>query len=530
MMGYFCLVLHSHLPYVHHPEHDTFLEERWYFEAIIESYIPLLMVFDRLAADSVPFKVTISITPPLLEMMKTNELTEKFITHMKKLLELCDKEISHAKNEQERQLAIFYKNRFSEALEYYMRVDCDLVNGFKKHAQEGHLELITCNATHAFLPLMQHQPNAVNAQIAVGVRAFQERLGFAPRGIWLAECGYYPGVENLLNKHGLQFFFVDSHALWYGDEKPKYGVYRPVMTPSGVFAFARDPESSEQVWSASTGYPGDYRYREFYRDVAFDRDFDYVKEYIDPSGVRVNTGIKYHKITSKETPLGEKQLYNREDALNAAKEHARDFLRRKVLQIQKLYELFEQSPVIVAPFDTELFGHWWFEGPEFIEYFFREAAKTKGLKVATASETLEKFDAFQVLTPACSSWGAGGYNETWLNGKTDWIYLHMNELHDRMTKLAKQFKDETDHLKIRALNQMLRELLLLQSSDWAFILTTETSVEYAVNRIKTHVKRFLDLENQFLSNNIDEGYLSRIEQMDAIFPWIDYRIYSHEES
>jgi 1,4-alpha-glucan branching enzyme len=526
VIGYFSLVLHSHLPYVHHPEHDSFLEERWFFEAVIESYIPLLMTFDRLAQDGISFKVTISLTPPLLEMMKTKSLQEKFLTHVTQLIELCDKEIVHARTPEEKELALFYKNRFTQVLEYYKSLNCDLTSGFKKHSLDGNIELITCNATHGFLPLMQHQPVAVNSQIKLGVRAFQEVFGFPPKGMWLAECGYYPGLDEILKRHELRFFFVDSHALWYADEKPKYDVYRPVMTPSGVFAFSRDPESSEQVWSASTGYPGDYRYREFYRDIGFDRDFDYIKPYIDPSGARVNTGIKYYKITSKELPLDGKSFYNRDDALTAAKEHALDFLDKKLTQIQRLYELFDQPPVVVAPFDTELFGHWWFEGPEFLEYFFREAAKVRSMKPLTASEVLEKFDSFQILTPAASSWGNGGYNETWLNGRNDWIYIHMNELSDRMEKLASEFKDEHDLLKIRVLNQMLRELLLVQSSDWAFIITTNTSVEYAVNRIKTHVKRFLDLERQFLSNNIDEEYLSQIEQMDAIFPWIDYRVYS----
>ncbi len=529
MTGYFCLVLHSHLPYVHHPEHDTFLEERWFFEALIESYIPLLMTFDKLAKDNIPFRATISLTPPLLEMTRTNGLTDKFISHMNKLIELTDKEISRAQNQEEKDLASFYKDRLEQVFDYYRNLNYDLANGFAKYAKEGYLDLITCSATHAFLPLMQHQPTAVDAQIGIGVRTFKERLGFAPKGIWLAECGYFQGLDDFLKRHGLEFFFVDSHGFWYADERPKYGVYRPIMTPSGVFAFARDPESSEQVWSATTGYPGDYRYREFYRDIGFDREFDYIKPYIDPSGVRVNTGIKYYKITSKEIPLDQKKMYNREEALCAVKEHAMDFLNKKLTQVEKLYNAFKQPPVIVAPFDTELFGHWWFEGPEFIEYFFREVAKNRSLRLATASEVLEKFDTFQILTPASSSWGSGGYNETWLNGQNDWIYLHMNELHDRMTKIAKENVNETNPLKIRVLNQMLRELLLLQSSDWAFILTTRTSVEYAVNRIKTHVKRFLDLESQFLSNNIDEGYLSKIEQMDAIFPWIDYRVYMEQK-
>jgi len=293
-----------------------------------------------------------------------------------------------------------------------------------------------------------------------------------------------------------------------------------------VFAFARDPESSEQVWSATTGYPGDGRYREFYRDLGFDRDYEYIKPYIDKSGVRVNVGVKYHRITSRETPLDKKELYNREEAFFAANEHALDFLNKKLIQINKLTSVFNQPPVIVAPFDTELFGHWWFEGPEFLENFFIEASKCKQIKFATPSEIIEKFDSFQIVTPADSSWGNGGYFDTWLNGRNDWIQLHLVEIRDRMKKLAEKYVEEKDLLKVRVLNQMLRELLLAESSDWPFIMTTGTNVQYAVNRIKTHVKRFLDLETQLVKDNIDEEFLARLEQEDDVFPWIDYRSYA----
>ncbi len=525
MTGYFCLVLHTHLPYIHHPEYETFLEERWFFEAVHETYIPLLMVFDRLAEKKVPFKVTMSLTPPLLEMMRENNLSDKFVKHTKDLIELCEKELSYAKTQHERELAIFYKNRFETNLKYYEQLSRDLIKGFEKHSKSGNLLLVTCNATHAYLPLLQHDKRSVEAQIKVGVEAFKQRIGNNPKGIWLAECGYYPGLDEILAKYGLKFFFVDSHALWYADEQPKFGVYRPVMTPSGVFALARDPDSSEQVWSATLGYPGDGRYREFYRDLGFDRDFEYIKPYIDPSGVRVNTGIKYHRITSKQVPLDKKEFYDRSEALRAVEEHATDFVAKKVTQVERLYNIFGEPPVIVAPFDTELFGHWWFEGPEFIESFFSKLAQTRILKPITALEATEKFDSYQILTPAESSWGNGGYHETWLNGKNDWIQIHVRELSERMHRYVDEHRNETDPLKIRVINQMFREILLLQSSDWPFIITTGTSVDYAVNRIKTHVKRFLDLEKQLLEDNIDEESLAKLESVDAIFPWLDFRIH-----
>jgi 1,4-alpha-glucan branching enzyme len=524
--GYFVLVLHTHLPYVNHPNHELYLEERWYVEAVLESYVPLLMMFDRLQEKKVPFKVTISLSPPLLEMFRNATLTEKVKNYAQRLVELCEKEMTRASTQQERDLARFYRERFLGCLNYLSSVNGNLANGFRRHAQLGNVQLITCNATHGFLPLMRHQPFAVDAQIKVGVETFKRHFDFEPKGMWLAECGYYSGLDELLKKYDMEFFFVDSHALWYADEKPYFDVYRPIMTPSGVFAFARDPESSEQVWSATMGYPGDGRYREFYRDLGFDRDYDYIEPYIDKSGVRVNVGVKYHRITSRETPLDKKELYNREEALFAANEHALDFLNKKLIQINKLTSVFNQPPVIVAPFDTELFGHWWFEGPEFLENFFIEASKCKQIKFATPSEIIEKFDSFQIVTPADSSWGNGGYFDTWLNGRNDWIQLHLVEIRDRMKRLAETYFEEKDPLKVRVLNQMLRELLLAESSDWPFIMTTGTNVQYAVNRIKTHVKRFLDLETQLVKDNIDGEFLARLEQEDDVFPWIDYRSYA----
>ena len=524
--SYFVLTMHSHLPYVHHPEHDFFLEERWFFEAVLECYIPILLSFEKMENDGVPFKVTMSLTPPLMEMMRDKDLQTKFAKHTEQLIELAQKEIKRASDVSERELALFYRNRLQNALSYYERVGRDLVKAFVHYHKLGNVELITCNATHAFLPLLQSFPIGVKAQLKVGVENFTKHTGFKPKGIWLAECGYYPGLDEYLKDLDLEFFFADSHAIWYADERPKYDVYRPVITPNGVHVFGRDPESSEQIWSAFSGYPGDPRYREFYRDIGFDRELSYIRPYIDPSGVRVNTGIKYHRITGRNVPLEKKDIYNRAQALEAVKEHAKDFVAKKMRQVERLLTMMEEAPIIVAPFDSELFGHWWYEGPDFLEAFFREIANENFIKPVTASEAIAKCDSFQILSPAASSWGAGGYNDVWINGKNDWIYPHTHEILERMISLASNFKNESDTLKIRALNQMARELLLAQSSDWAFIMTTGTSVEYAVNRINTHVKRFLELERGLLVDNIDEKYLQAVERADSIFPEIDFRVFS----
>ncbi len=527
--GQIMLVLHAHLPYVHHPEYQFFLEEHWLFEAIGETYIPLLKMFRSLEKDKVPFKLTMSLTPSLLEMLANENLQNKYEKRLEKLIELSQKEVirTQSENPVKHKTAKFYLKEFEETLHLFRDIyGKNIINGFKEYMEKGNLDIITCNATHGFLPFMEQYPQSIRAQLEYGVKTYERHLGKPPRGIWLAECAYFTGLDSYLAEYGIEYFFVDSHALWYGDERPRYGVYRPIITPNNVFAFARDPESSEQVWSAQVGYPGDSRYREFYRDIGFDREFEYVKLYIDPSGVRMNTGIKYHKITSKNVSLDGKDYYSVDDAYQAASEHAQDFLWKKENQSEHLINLFEGvEPVIVAPFDAELFGHWWFEGPKFLEYFFRKSANSTKVRTTKACDVVDWIEKVQILTPAASSWGANGYYEVWLNGTNDWIYRHLHEMVERMTDAAKKYSTETDTIKVRTLNQMAREILLAQSSDWAFIMTTQTSVEYAVNRTKMHVKRFLDLYEMLVNNSIDVSKLEEIETSDPIFPDIDFRVY-----
>ncbi len=527
-VGYLSLVLHAHLPYVRHPEYDDFLEEDWLYEAITETYIPLLEVFDGLERDGVDWRLTMSVTPTLAGMLSDPLLQYRYVRHLENLIALACREIERTRWQPPfHHLALMYHARFTRAREVFVnQYGNNLLRGFRRFFEAGKLELITCGATHGFLPLMEPvNRQAARAQVEVGCREFERHFGRRPQGIWLPECGYSPGVDELLRDAGLRYFFVDTHAIMFAEPRPKYGVYAPVICPrSGVAALARDTESSKQVWSAIEGYPGDYNYREFYRDVGFDLDYDYLRPHLHQSGIRSHLGIKYFKITGKGD---HKEPYDPTAALEKAAEHAGNFMFNREKQVEWLAGAMDgRPPLIVAPYDAELYGHWWFEGPDWINFLLRKIHyDQQTVKTITVPEYLAQYPRNQVTQPTLSSWGYKGYCEVWLEGSNDWIYRHLHEGSERMVELARANPDPPP-LRRRALNQAARELLLAQSSDWAFIMKTGTMVEYAKERTRVHVLNFNHLYDLLKSGDIDEPWLAEIERRHNVFPDVDYRVYA----
>lgn len=523
--GYLCLVLHAHLPYIRHPEHEYFLEENWLYEAITESYIPLIKVFDSLTNDEINFKITMTLSPTLTAMLLDPLLQSRYIRHIDNLIELSEKEIKRTFNNHElNMLAKMYNNRFLEARELFVNTyKNNLIDAFKKFQNHGKLEIITSAATHGYLPLMQNNYKAVKAQIQVAVDYYKSIFGAKPIGFWLPECGFYTGLDQILQDAGIRYFFVDTHSIINASTQPKYGVHAPVYCSSGVAAFGRDKESSKQVWSATEGYPGDFSYREFYSDIGHELEYEYIKPYIHPDGIRIDTGIKYYRITGKTK---HKELYIPDNADKTADNHAENFMFNKARQIEYIASSMDRKPIVVAPYDAELFGHWWFEGPLWLDYLIRKINSNQNeIRLITPSEYLKEYPVNQIAEPSASSWGYNGYNEVWLNDTNDWIYKHLHIVAARMNKLADNFKNENGIIK-RALNQASREILLAQSSDWAFIMNTGTFAEYAKKRVNEHITRFNRLYKEVLERKIDEEWLSKIEAERNIFPDIDFRVFA----
>jgi len=527
--GYLSLILHAHLPFVRHPEFERFLEENWFFEALTESYIPLLNVFDRLVAEGIAFRLTLSLSPTLVAMLQDPLLQERYLEHMGRLRELAGREVERTRSDPLLQpLARMYQSLFAQSVATFERWERDLVRGFRHFQQAGVLELITCAATHGYLPLLRNGPGAVRAQVLVAAQAHERVFGSPAPGIWLPECGYYPGLEQRLQEAGFGYFILDSHGLLHADQRPRYGVYAPLACRNGLVAFARDPASSRQVWSALEGYPGDPEYREFYRDIGYSLEEEALTPFLQTGQPRVATGIKYWRITDRESE--EKHTYDPHRARQRVARHAEHFLGERVRQVARLAPHMDRPPLIVAPYDAELFGHWWFEGPQWLESLIRKAHGQDRLQWVTPSDYIGLHPLIQQGTPSASSWGDQGYNRYWLNESNAWIYPHLDQAARRVQALALQCQDAVPGgLADRALAQAARSLLLAQASDWAFMLRAGTTGAFAEQRVKECLARFHYLDQAVTSGHIDERKLRALETLDAIFPDIDYRWFLETE-
>jgi 1,4-alpha-glucan branching enzyme len=544
MPGSLALILHAHLPFVRHPEHEHFLEEDWFFEAITESYIPLVRMMQRLVDERVPFKLAMSITPTLCAMLRDELLCERYVRHLDLLIDLAARERKRNRSHPRlRELADLYSKIFRETRRFFVdECKCDLLTPFRELREGGALEIIASAATHGLLPLLLHQSReAERAQILIGRDIYADLFAAEPTGFWLPECAYAPGLECILQEANIRWFVLDAHGLLFGKPRPRRSIYAPCYTPAGPAAFARDRDSSRQVWSALGGYPGDPAYREFYRDAGFDLPMEHLGPF--GRGTRKFSGVKYHRITG---PSEEKELYDPVAAETVAEAQAYHFVEERRRQIREI-SAAGFDPIVVVPFDAELFGHWWFEGPRFLEKLMRHAATEHDFRLTTPSEYLAANPTQQVIEPGTSTWGENGYFEVWLNPNNAWIYPHLNNAAQQMTEAARTYpsavvEQSRKHSGLpsenlagaahalqfadRILKQLARELLLAQSSDWAFLIKTGTAREYATKRTVDHLSRFKRLHDQFTANIVDEEFLRECELRDNLFPKVNWRYYA----
>lgn len=546
--GCVALILHAHIPYVRHLHEEGRLEERWFFEAMTDTYIPLLDAFERLTAANIPFRLTMTLTPSLLALMEDPLMQTRYEEHLKDSIRLAELEIDRLQAEPTPlSLAQMYAQRWQTWLAHYKRWDRDLIGRFRHYYEQGSLELITCAATHGYLPLIKHD-ELIQAQIEIGAREHERHFGVRPRGIWLPECAYESRLMPMLHRSGLQYFIVDSHALLHAEPTLSSGTMHPVRLQSAdsIYAFARDKKSSEQVWSMHEGYPGDPEYREYYRDIGHDlgwhsaEEWEYIKPFLLSDGARINTGMKYYRVTGAD---GEKDWYHPESAHARLQEHARHFIESRMQQIEhywKQHPNSEHPPIVVSPYDAELFGHWWYEGPQWIEALFRALHEVtleakQHLSFISPADYIDLHPTVAQASIAASSWGRGGYSEVWLMERNDWIYRHLHQTEHRLiaclnTPTSVETAHDFQQAKNRISNQAIRELLLAQSSDWAFILDADTVPSYATERVQEHLLRCHSLLDMLERGSYDEQQLDQMEEEYPCFPSVDYRLFMYPAS
>ncbi|MBN1257055.1 MAG: DUF1957 domain-containing protein [Planctomycetes bacterium] len=530
--GYWSLVLHQHLPFVRHPEHDVSLEEQWFFEAVVSVYTQLLHLFWELERDKVDFRLTVSFSPTLISMMRDPLLKMRAARHIDECIAFATQERDNSQGKPWHDTVEQTLHRFHLAREVFRAYEGDLTRGYRDFQKIGKLEIITCPATHMILPLFNHFPEVIRAQLRFACEQYQRVFERAPRGVWLPENAFTPGIDRYLAEQGLKWSLGSARSILSGDTRAFYDGRLPVITPSGVAAFGIDEETRQQVWSRESGYPGHMHYKEWYRDVGYDAEWDYLPPYFKTANVRRNTGIKYHRITGQEVQLSEKDYYNIPAAEAAVNEHAAQFVYYRGVQVNHLHDTMGVKPCVVSAYDAELFGHWWEEGPAWINSVFRKMLYDQNIvRPITPSEYLAENPRHQKLMPGAASWGKKNFFSTWVDGReyqpNCWVFRHYYRLCGRLQEQAIRYKTTTDPRIIRTLNQAVRELFLAVSSDWGFLIETGQAVRYAELKIVTHLDRTRQLLTHLESGKLDSSYLETLEEVDTIFPGeeMDFRVF-----
>lgn len=517
-LGRFLLCLHSHMPYVlSHGKspHGT----DWLMESAAECYLPILHALDRLLADGIKPRWTINITPILAEQLADETFKSEFEDY-------CEQKIAAAKRDQAKfasegplglvGVAAMWQRVFERELSQFRdRWGRDIVGGFRFFHEQGSIEAITCCATHGYLPLLGTD-EAVQAQVKLGVETFRRHFGSQPRGIWLPECAYRPhymwkspvgkseepwprkGVEEFLRENGIEYFFVDSHMVRGGEPLGTYqekfpqlaemfarskkffspppeerSEYEPYALPNGTICFARDPETTLKVWSGEHGYPGDPYYLEFHKQLYPGR-------------------LRYWRISEDKRDLGSKQAYEPWRAFENIGNHADDMVRTLKATLARYRGAAEREGTVVAMYDTELFGHWWWEGPEFLYELARRIHADGSIECVSGGDMLDRYPPAATITLPEGSWGEGGYHYVWLNEDNIWTWERLYPAERKLRKMAREWGDGPARSIIE---QAARELLLAEASDWQFLISTYSARDYAELRFADHIDRFDRLAN-----------------------------------
>jgi 1,4-alpha-glucan branching enzyme len=523
------LVLNAHTPFIRHPELPNVLEERWFFESLCETYLPLLQVFDRLDADHIPFRMGISLSPILCHLLRDEFLLARYLEYMDKRIDFGLRELERTAGEPDlhRLARIFYDQLVDRRITFTERYGGNILKIFEYYQKKGRVEILTTAATYGFLPFYTAYPESVQAQLEVAIASYRYHFGRHPQGFWLPELGWSAELGEYLRAYNFGYTLLDTHGLVFADPNAAKGSFYPVKTPSGILIFGRDYYAAGAITHRERGFIRDRVYRKYYEDVGYELPAEQIRPFLGPRGCRTPTGYKYR--ASRESG-GSQPVYDPRRAAEKAVFQAHSFLDERIRSLKAAEAFMDEPPVSLCAYEADTFGRFWYEGCQFLEALFREGAKREEVQFMTPVEYLYKQDvaSFQTVVPEFSSWGVNGYAETWLDASNDWMYRHTIRSLERMIELAERFPDDSG-LKERALNQAARELLLALSSDWSKMLYKQESAEYARNQIEGSLRNFTTIYEALGSNYISTEWLTGLEKRHNLFPSINYRVFRRKK-
>lgn len=500
------LVLHAHLPYVKIPGLRFPLQELWLYQNLAECYLPFLLFMRGLRSRGRSMRLCLSVSPTLLSMMNEEYYKERFAAYLDSMLRLLDL-VCEKYARTDAGLAPpagFLRNEILCVKRFFETIGGDVIGELRALSGDQGLSLITSCATHALLPAYRFEESLVRMQIETGLCWFEDLFGFRPRGFWLPEMGYFARLDEMLRGCGLRYTFLDARGVLHAAEMPRDAGFLPSMTGAGMLVFPRDLALSNAIWSRTGGYPGDVHYREFH----FDYLYSISDEDLKTAGIeRMPFGLKLYRITGGDAP---KEYYDPERARGTARLHAADFLDKVRMRAGRLQGLIDGPPVFTLPFDMELFGHWWYEGIDFLAALAEGIAACEDLEWALPEQFLDTRNPAPV-TPAESSWGKNGSFETWLNPECLYAYPQIGRLYRRLAAAC------SGDFRGRAAACALRELFLAQSSDWAFFVSWDNFRDYGKARLAEHLEAAERIIGGIESGAADEEYLAQRERLYPLF-------------
>ena len=519
------LVLNAHLPFVREYSKDNLApgstEENWFFDALSETYLPLLEVFERLEQDNIPFSLGIAFSPLLGQMLRDDLLLKKYAVNLEHQIEFGNRETERLRSKPEMAgIARYYLDRAGEKKARFERYGGNIFKAFNHFRQKGTIEYLATPATGAFLPLFTQFPESVQAQLEVAQSFYRYEMCSAPGGIWLPDLGWSIELDTAITAFGYDYTITDSHGFVFGNPEPSRGSFYPVKTPHNLSILGRDFFACSEIQNLKKNK----QFRDNSRDISFELPAEEIGNFLTKYGARCYTGFKYWQNRLENT------LYNPEIAISLAKNSAEEYFTKCCGRLETVSGCMNEIPISVIALDADDFGRHWYEGPYFLETIFRLAAQTGTACFMTPSEYLGKQEksAFEVSVPAYSSWGENGYAESWLDSKNDWIYRHLFHAAGRMVELAERFSEDSG-LKERALNQAARELLLAQSSDWPKMLKRQQHSYFANNQIENALRNFTTIYEALGSSHISTEWLTSLEKHHNFFPAINYRVFRRKQ-